>query len=165
MPEAEPIVGEFRHRLDSGAAWGVPAHVTILYPFMPLDLVTPEVDRELEAMFAAFDRFAARLTAVEWFGSAVAYVRPEPPVRFRSLTEAVHDRWPLWPPYGGMHDAVVPHLTIGDDPDAAALTRAAEAVEAQLPLDFDVTEVALFSGTDQMGSWTHERSYQLGSAT
>ena len=33
--ETEQAVGPFRARYDRAAAWGVPAHVTVLYPFLP----------------------------------------------------------------------------------------------------------------------------------
>jgi hypothetical protein len=32
--EAEAVVGDLRARLDRSAGWGVPAHVTLLYPFL-----------------------------------------------------------------------------------------------------------------------------------
>lgn len=34
-PFGEPLVGGFRERYDSSAAYGMPAHVTVLYPFLP----------------------------------------------------------------------------------------------------------------------------------
>ena len=34
VPEAEPLVRPFRHRFDPSAALGVPAHITLLYPFI-----------------------------------------------------------------------------------------------------------------------------------
>ena len=43
VPDAEPAVGRLRGRLDRAAAWGVPAHVTILYPFVLPDAITSEV--------------------------------------------------------------------------------------------------------------------------
>jgi hypothetical protein len=33
VPEAEPLVKPFRDRYDPSAAAGVPAHITLLYPF------------------------------------------------------------------------------------------------------------------------------------
>jgi hypothetical protein len=39
-PEAEPAVSHHRARLDRAAAWGVPAHVTILYPFVAPSAIT-----------------------------------------------------------------------------------------------------------------------------
>ena len=35
FPEAERVVSPYRARLDGAAALGVPAHVTVLYPFVP----------------------------------------------------------------------------------------------------------------------------------
>lgn len=35
VPEAEPLVREWRAKGDPSAAHGVPAHVTLLYPFVP----------------------------------------------------------------------------------------------------------------------------------
>src|ERR1700729_2595365 len=42
VPEAEAVVGRVRGRLDRAAAWGVPAHVTILYPFVLPEAITSE---------------------------------------------------------------------------------------------------------------------------
>ena len=39
VPEAEPAVAAHRRRLDRAAGWGVPAHVTVLYPFVPPDRI------------------------------------------------------------------------------------------------------------------------------
>ena len=35
VPAAEPAVRAHRQQFDRAAAWGVPAHVTVLYPFVP----------------------------------------------------------------------------------------------------------------------------------
>ena len=35
VPEAEAIVGRLRQRYDPSAAVGMPAHITINYPFLP----------------------------------------------------------------------------------------------------------------------------------
>jgi len=34
VPAAGRLVGKHRDRLDAAAAWGVPAHVTVRYPFV-----------------------------------------------------------------------------------------------------------------------------------
>jgi hypothetical protein len=43
VPEAEPVVGQLRARLDRAASRGIPAHVTILYPFVPPGQITAAV--------------------------------------------------------------------------------------------------------------------------
>ncbi|MFL5994282.1 MAG: hypothetical protein ACJ736_08210, partial [Streptomyces sp.] len=35
VPEADGAVGKHREHLDMAASWGVPAHLSIVYPFMP----------------------------------------------------------------------------------------------------------------------------------
>jgi hypothetical protein len=41
VPEAEPVVGVTRARYDRSGRWGVPAHVTVLFPFVPPTEQTP----------------------------------------------------------------------------------------------------------------------------
>jgi hypothetical protein len=43
VPAAEPVVARHRERLDSSAPLGIPAHVTVLYPFMRPDAIGPPV--------------------------------------------------------------------------------------------------------------------------
>ena len=43
VPEAGEVVGRFRASLDRAALWGVPAHVTVLYPFLPPERINDEV--------------------------------------------------------------------------------------------------------------------------
>lgn len=35
VPEAEPLVGGARAMCDASAGDGIPAHMTVLYPFLP----------------------------------------------------------------------------------------------------------------------------------
>ena len=57
LPEAEQDVAQYREVLDSGAVLGVPAHVTILYPFMPAELVTDNVASDLSRLFLTVSPF------------------------------------------------------------------------------------------------------------
>ncbi len=164
VPAADPVVERPRLALDAGRSLGVPAHVTVLFPFMPLDQISHSVDADLTALFAAVPAFDASFDAIGWFGSAVVYVRPEPAARFSDLTARIVGRWPDWPPYEGRFDPPVPHLTIGDNGDAVALAAAAREVEAALPISCRVSSVALFRGTDDADSWQHVRDFALGSS-
>ena len=79
VPAAEPVVGLLRNRLDSSAPLGVPAHITVLYPFMPPELIDAGVVSELGSVFARVDGFDLALTSVGWFETEVVYLAPEPP--------------------------------------------------------------------------------------
>lgn len=90
----------------------IPAHVTILFPFLdPAEIDDAEVVRVVSA-FAGFD-FA--LDRVESFDDGVRWLHPEPSAPFAALTAATWERWPDHPPYEGAHETVIPHVTITVD--------------------------------------------------
>jgi 2'-5' RNA ligase len=113
VPEAEAAVGALRLAGDWSAARGVPAHVTLLFPFAPPDAVDEPALGDLFAQFAAFD---FTLDRVERFEDGATWLHPEPSWRFAELTAAIWQRWPGYPPYEGLHDEVMPHLTVSDEP-------------------------------------------------
>ncbi|MEV0430889.1 2'-5' RNA ligase family protein [Micromonospora sp. NPDC050495] len=162
VPEAEPAVGRFRSALDTAAGWGVPAHVTVLYPFLPPDRITDEVIADLGRICAATPRFAVSFAEVKWFGDAVVWLAPDPDDAFRQLTAAVWRRFPETAPYGGAYAEVVPHLTIGHDAPKPVLAEAAEAVAGRLPIRATVEAVRLISGTAAPDSWHTRHEFALG---
>ncbi|MET9340854.1 2'-5' RNA ligase family protein [Nonomuraea sp. NPDC003804] len=161
VPAAEPVVGRWRERHDPSAAYGVPAHVTVLTPFLPRDLVDARVEAELGRLFAAFTPFEITFRATGRF-PGVLYLAPEPDEPLRALTLAVWRHWPEVPPYGGRYPDVVPHLTVADGapPDACAEIEA--DLVARLPFVSRVSEVVLlaYDGT----AWRQEASFPLGGA-
>lgn len=161
VPEVDPIVDSFRAVLDSGAALGVPAHITILYPFMPTSALDPNVVAELRGIFASTDAFDISLTSIGWFEQDVVFLRPEPDDALRRMIALVAARWPQWPPYEGVHPEPTPHLTIGDNGDVVALGTAARAVSESLPIDVEVSEVQLYAGTLEPGTWQRRLSFPL----
>ena len=161
VPEADPVVGAFRADLDSGAALGVPSHITILYPFMPTSALDTNVIARLRALVASIDVFEVALTSIGWFGHDVVYVRPEPDFELRRMTALVEAQWPQWAPYEGAHPDPTPHLTIGDNGDFAAMGQAADAVRQSLPLRIEVSEVQLYAGTAEAGTWHHRLTFPL----
>ena len=52
VPEAEPAVARLRERLDASAPLGIPAHITVLFPFMPPGTIGPAALAGLAATFA-----------------------------------------------------------------------------------------------------------------
>ena len=161
---AATLVEPFRDELDSSAALGVPAHVTVLYPFIAPELVDGQLNAVLTDLFASIAPFSFELAAVGWFGTEVLWLRPEPDEPFRRLTVTVTSRWPHLPPYGGIHEEVVPHLTIGDPPPAPRLEEAARLVSASLPITCVADEVWLMAGSDAPGSWTVRSRFPHGGA-
>jgi len=79
VPEAEPAVARHRRHLDSSAAEGVQAHITVLGPFLPPAAIEPRVLAELEQLFAATSRFSFQLDHTDWFGDNVLWLAPRDP--------------------------------------------------------------------------------------
>ncbi|MGK5681539.1 2'-5' RNA ligase family protein [Actinoplanes sp. URMC 104] len=163
VAEAEPVVAAHRDRLDLAASWGVPAHITICYPFLPPAAVDERVLAGLRRVAAAVPAFFCKLTEVSWFGQRVVWLAPDPAEPFRALTAAVVARFPAARPYEGRHDEVVPHLTIGHDHPPADLRAAADAVGQQLPIHARVASMRLAAGgTGPGASWSTLAEFPLG---
>lgn len=162
-PAADLAVGDQRRHLDRAAQVGVPAHLTVAYPFK-VDL-SSEDHRRLTALFSSFRGFAVSGERTGWFDDTVLFVEPVDPVPVIALTEAVHAAFPAYPIYGGAFDQVVPHLTIGHDQSPDGLRAAERAVRDRLPFRQWVDHVELWSGpalaTAPAGSWRHQRDYFL----
>jgi 2'-5' RNA ligase len=167
VPRAEAAVGPHRARLDPSARDGVPAHITVLYPFLPPAEVGPEVLAGLSRLFAGAPRFSFTLDRVRWFGEAVVWLGPSDESPFRALTALAAEAYPSCSPYGGIHEDPVPHLTIGQGDGLTELRTAAEAVRPLLPIEAEATEVTLMTGPDprrQPGRWQTVASFPLGRA-
>ena len=130
VSEAEAAVSGVRARFDPSARLGVPAHVTLLFPFMPLSAVSEPVLASLQALFAGFASFTARFAAVRRWPNE-AYLAPEPEAPFVALTRGIAARFPEYQPYEGRHTEIVPHLTIAQGSITAA-ERGAEEVSSVL---------------------------------
>jgi hypothetical protein len=73
-------------RLDANASLGIPAHFTVLFPFMPPDAIGPPVLGQLERLFAAVRGFWFQLARTAWFGDEVLWLAQRDPAAFRALT-------------------------------------------------------------------------------
>ncbi|WP_227025363.1 2'-5' RNA ligase family protein [Streptomyces tsukubensis] len=154
VPEAEPGVGGWRARFDPLAADGVPAHVTVVYPFLRAErLDAPALDA-LRELFGGHDAFTTRFQRCGRFPGALHLV-PGETGRFRALTRDVVSRWPKAPPYGGRFGDPAPHLTItqGQEPDT--LDTVEDDVRKRLPFATSVDGVDLvhYDG-DRWHAWT-----------
>ncbi|MBT0769322.1 2'-5' RNA ligase family protein [Kineosporia sp. J2-2] len=162
VPETEPVVGPYRATMDANAAKGVPAHVTVLYPFLSPSMIDDDVRTTLRDLFATHSPFEVSFREVRWFGDAVTWLAPEPNDAFRRLTAAVWGHFPDTPPYAGEHDGDNPHLTIGHGLPVEVLRQAADEVTARLPVDATVGAVHLIAGSDAPDSWRTLDVFTLG---
>ena len=159
---AEPAVARWRSRYDGSAAVGVPAHVTLLYPFLPLGEVTARVVDRLAGIVAAEPAFEVTFARVGRFSDSVLWLDPEPAEPFRRLTFAVWEAWPQTPPYGGRFEEVTPHLTIADHAEPGVLDEITAEIVPALPVSMPVTHAQLLGVRE--GRWTRQAAFPLGSA-
>jgi hypothetical protein len=158
VAEAETLVAAHRLVHDPMAARGVPAHVTVLYPFRS------SVDEDTVATIAAtasgIPSFDATFSTVDRFPDGVVFLAPEPLDHFRKMTSVVAEAFPDCPPYGGAFPDPHPHLTVGvglDDADAGVLE---EAMAPGLPISTRVDLLTLLVEDDE-GRWAVDQSWPL----
>ncbi len=166
VPEAEPVVADWRRRYDPSAAEGVPAHVTVLYPFRPFAAIDDNTIARLEAAFASHPPIDLVFTRTRRFPT-VLWLAPEPPEPVTALILDLCATFPDCPPYGGVHETVVPHLSVANlqnDPEPGpTLDRIEQAflaeAAARLPVRSRVEAVSLLRETDL---WREVRRFPLG---
>lgn len=152
VPEAGGVES-WRLEHDWSAARGVPAHVTVLFPFVAAADAGPALLEELRSLFQSLPSFDAAFERVERFEPGIVWLAPEPEAPFVELTERVARRWPEHPPYEGAHEDVIPHLTIADDASPADVEALCEAVRRELPIRARVEAVELWR-EDEAGQWS-----------
>lgn len=119
----------------------MPAHITILFPFVDTGGLDEAAVANLIAEFPAFD---FELDRMEQFPDGTTWLHPTPSLPFVDLTAAVWQRWPEHPPYEGLHDEVIPHLTISDT---------SIDVQLELPIAARAREVMLIEQDESSGRW------------
>lgn len=151
-----------RARRDPGAASGIPAHVTILFPFLTTAELTPAVRRSLATIAGAVPPFEVRLGRTGRFLDTL-WLAPVPAEPFVALTDAVVGAFPGHPPYEGVHDEVIPHCTIALG-DAATLDRVERMVQRDLPFGQTIRALEVIV-EDGEGGWRRRWRVPFGGAT
>jgi hypothetical protein len=154
-----PGLAKIRERWDLAASLGAQPHVTALYPFAPATGLTDMVHDDLARIAGAVEPFAVRFERARRF-PGVVWVEPVPDGPFVALTAAIATRWPDWPPYGGLFDTVIPHLTIAESVDAP-LDEVAAAAEAELPVEGRADRLELWL-QDAAGRWRPHWAFPFG---
>lgn len=161
IPEAEAAVGVWRGRFDPSARAAVPAHVTVLVPFLHESRLDGGTRARLGALLAGRPAFDVSFARCGRF-PGVLYLAPEPAAPLAELTTAVAAQWPEAPPYGGRFTGVVPHLTVADGQDDAVLAEVEADLAARLPVTSRVRAVELLAFDGRR--WHPRASFPLGSA-
>ena len=157
VPAAEPWVKDLRERYDPIAAVGVPAHITVLFPFISPDLITDNDLAKATETFRRVQPFEFRLEQIDRFPDSL-YLVPEPGEPFISLTEAIVREFPEYPPYGGKFTEIVPHLTVASrsaEFSAIAKAELSEIMKQLGPIHAVCNVVELYENSTGHWWWAH----------
>lgn len=167
VPEVEPLVARWRQRHDPAADTGIPAHITLLYPFIPPGDITPESLDALRAIARGADPFRFALVAVDEF-PGLLWLRPEPASAFIALMHQLWAAYPGFPPYGGRYPDPTPHLTVAvvePGEEQGALRRELEGeLGGQLPVQCAVSAMTILV-SDAGGRWSARHRFALGGSS
>ncbi|MEU9148151.1 2'-5' RNA ligase family protein [Streptomyces sp. NPDC048349] len=152
LPDAAPLL-DAAWRIDPALVrGGVPAHVSLLYPFVPESALTGQDEEGVRSLAAGFCVADLLLEEVVTASGFVAVTVPG----LQPIVDAFRARWPELRPYGGRFgDRPSAHVTVAmgaDSPMATARVRA--AIDSLLPLRTRAAAVQLVALTE--GGW-HSR--------
>jgi 2'-5' RNA ligase len=163
VPESEPLVNTLRLQYDESARIGVPAHITVLFPFMDPHRVDSRVLDACASIIAAHRAFGFQLQAVGRFPGTV-YLEPSPAAPFVELTMHMARAFPEFPPYHREFSTIIPHLTVahGSAAEIDAVDRTLTArLKAQGPVASVCSAVTLMENSSTR--WRPMRSFPLAS--
>src|SRR4249919_1988706 len=148
---ADRAVSRWRRAYTTDGAEGVPAHVTLIYPFIDdAELAAGHV-QGLRAVLAPYASFDVRFATFGRFPGPppVLYLEPHPAQPFLDMINAIVECFPAYSPFG-QFDPLVPHLTVAQINDTRVLQVAETRVASQLPIATRASEVHILEhlGTD-----------------
>ncbi|MFF5126689.1 2'-5' RNA ligase family protein [Streptomyces syringium] len=158
LPDAAPLL-DAAWRIDPALVRrGVPAHVSLLYPFVPEPALTGQDEEGVRSLAASFPAADLALEEVVTASGFVAVTVPG----LQPVVDAFRARWPGLRPYRGRFGVrPAAHVTVAmgaDDPAAAADVRA--AVGSLLPLRTRAAAVQLVVLTKE--GWQSRFTAPLG---
>jgi 2'-5' RNA ligase len=161
-PELDAVAGAFYREESAAGRDGMTPHVTLVVPFVPAAGIHKDIENRLRALFRRFGGFDYQLRRFEYFESGVLWLAPEPARPFVDLVSAIGEKFPDYPPYEGVHEGVIPHVTVAESNDQRLLEEIRSAVEPHLPIQCRADEAMLVvRGSDLR--WRPRSSFRFGS--
>lgn len=148
--QADGLLRRWRAGWEPPAPVGIPACITLAYPFLRPEELGPATLRDLAGIFGTTAPINARLAGVVRRPGAV-HLEVDPPEVFEALAQRVEDAFPQSrAPRGG---TLVPHLTALRHADPAVLGEAATEIAALLPRDVAIAEAWLVQAAGAKRAW------------
>ena len=153
VPEADEVYSA----VGAGRLGGLPAHITVLFPFKPVIAIGRRTRSELHAIAARTPPFDVTFGGIDAFGT-ISYLTVEPADPPIEVSTAVWRRWPRYPPYGDPTLEMTPHLTLatGVVPSDISAT-----VAPYLPVKSTISSLTLMTRR-LTGRWRVAAQFPLG---
>ena len=139
---ADSAVADIRLEHDWPAREGVPAHVTLMGPFLAPDEITEEIVERLGELFAAAEPASFSLTELRRVDE-IAYLAVEPDDDVRAMTAMLEAAFPAAPRYGEEFGGALYHLTVARGCDDALFAALEEQLRGVLPIPAGIEEAVL----------------------
>ncbi len=160
VPAADPLLRGLARAFPGSVRDGVPAHISILHPFLPYLEVDDRVTEVLGSVFAAHGPVRVSFQTCERDADFV-HLLPQPAGAVDDVIQAVRTAWPHILPYGGRFGDVPAHLTLTMGTSPATAEAARRWVSYRLPLEVDLSEAILAAFS---GRWQAVRRFAFGTA-
>jgi|GEM_PF-820614 len=164
--DADRVIEPLRRRLDPTWRQRMPAHVTLLVPFLHSSSLDAAGITSLQRLIGSHPAFDYVLEETRWFGDDVLYLKPEPSEPFRQLALALMGQFPECRPYDGAFNEVVPHVTIGKGgrwrKRRWRMRAAARRMAAEDAIRAHASEVFLMDYEPASNVWKRSLTFPLG---
>jgi hypothetical protein len=138
-------VEALRAELDWAARLGVPAHITLLGPFIEPAAIDADVHRRLETVLRAHAPIMVSLDRLELIGD-VACLLPGDTRAIAAVQSALHREWPELEPRS------LQHVTVARELNRSGFEAVIERIEPMLPLSGRLDRASLIVGRNRRAS-------------
>ncbi|MGH3672520.1 MAG: 2'-5' RNA ligase family protein [Pseudonocardiaceae bacterium] len=159
VPAADALLASVEARYPGTVRVGLPAHVSLLYPFLAAAELDERVITALGELFRKQAPMPVTFTTCYRRGGFVA-LRPDPLDGPAGLIDETRRRWPHLVPYGGRYGAAEPHLTVAMSSSTEVAAVIEQEVPAALPIPAQLREVLLVVFEER---WTLRDRFDFGS--
>ncbi len=141
--EVQAVAGPLLQRYAPETSVRVPAHITLLFPFVAPERLG-EVSKKLREICAPIAPFDITMQGYDSF-PGVTFMNPANPAPIQAVFRKIYAGFPECPPYGGQfgHD-LHPHMTIGEF--ASQAEQQAAILPDYAPITFRVERLHLIYG-------------------
>jgi 2'-5' RNA ligase superfamily len=158
VPAADALLGLVESRHSGTVREGVPAHVSLLYPFVGVAELDERVIQALRELVAGHEPMPVQFAECYRREGFVA-LRPDPIEALTELTRKACERWPDLVPYEGLYGKVEPHVTVALRASEETAVMIEREVTEQLPISAELREVVLVAFE---GRWRLRGRFEFG---